>query len=144
MQLLRPRLRLLLAPLAGVLLACAATPPVRPGYDRDMGGYPGQTRAEPSGSSENGVISYYGDQFHGRKTASGEIFDKHAFTAAHRSLPFRTKVRVTNLENGKSVVVVINDRGPFIKGRILDLSQAAAREIGLIGRGTVRARITVQ
>jgi rare lipoprotein A len=90
------------------------------------------------------MISFYADKFHGRKTASGVRFDKNALTAAHRSLPFRTIVEVTNLENGKTVTVEINDRGPYSKNRILDLSPAAARKIGLGGQGTVRAKVVVQ
>lgn len=86
-------------------------------------------------SLQEGEASYYAHKFHGRKTASGERFDNNAMTAAHRTLPFGTKVRVTNSNNGKSVVVRINDRGPFIKGRIVDLSRESARRIGMIGPG---------
>jgi len=125
--------------------ACAIHPgPNRAGYDRDMGQYPEAPKARESGWSQEGMISYYAEKFQGRKTASGQRFDKNAFTAAHRSLPFGTKVSVTNLANGKSVVVEINDRGPYAEDRILDLSPAAARKIGLLGRGTVKARIEVQ
>ena len=85
-----------------------------------------------------GRASYYATRFHGRRTASGEHFDRKDYTAAHRSLPFGTKVRVTNLENGRHVVVKVNDRGPHTKGRIIDISQAAAREIGMGGVGNVR------
>ncbi|MCR2834510.1 septal ring lytic transglycosylase RlpA family protein [Parerythrobacter lacustris] len=84
----------------------------------------------------SGVASYYANKFHGRRTASGERFDMHAMTAAHRTLPFGSKVRVTNPANGKVVVVRINDRGPFSHGRTIDLSRAAASEIGLIARGS--------
>lgn len=118
--------------------------PDRPGYDRDMGQYPEKTRERSSGWSDEGMISYYADKFHGRRTASGQVFDKNAMTAAHRSLPFGTKVEVTNLANGKSVVVTINDRGPYAEDRILDLSPAAARKIGLLGRGTVKAKMVVR
>lgn len=82
-----------------------------------------------------GVASYYGRRFHGRRTANGERFDMGAMTAAHKTLPFGSLVRVTNTRNGKSVTVRINDRGPFIRGRTIDLSRAAAREIGMISRG---------
>lgn len=82
-----------------------------------------------------GTASYYGRRFHGRRTANGERFDMGAMTAAHRTLPFGSLVRVTNPSNGRSVTVRINDRGPFIRGRTIDLSRAAAREIGLISRG---------
>lgn len=82
-----------------------------------------------------GVASYYGRRFHGRRTANGERFDMHAMTAAHKSLPFGSMVEVTNPRTGKSVVVRINDRGPFTPGRTIDLSRAAAAEIGLVKRG---------
>lgn len=88
-----------------------------------------------------GTASYYSRKFQGRKTASGESFNCNHFTAAHRSLPFGTSVRVINLDNGKQVVVRINDRGPHLKGRIIDVSPAAAREIGLFGNGTANVRI---
>jgi rare lipoprotein A len=109
-----------------------------------MGQYPEATRSRASGYSDEGMISYYAEKFHGRKTASGEIFDKHGLTAAHRSLPFGTKVEVTNLANGKSVTVEINDRGPYAESRILDLSPAAARKLGMMGAGTVKAKMVVQ
>jgi rare lipoprotein A len=92
---------------------------------------------------QEGVVSWYGAQFHDRKTASGERFDSGAFTMAHPRLPFGTMVRVTNLRNGRSVVVRVNDRGPFVGKRIADLSQAAASEIGMMHRGLARARIEV-
>jgi rare lipoprotein A len=88
-----------------------------------------------------GKASYYASKFHGKKTASGEFFSLSHFTAAHRTLPFGTSVRVINLDNGKNVVVRINDRGPYLRGRIIDVSPAAAREIGLLGRGTANVRI---
>lgn len=82
-----------------------------------------------------GVASFYGRRFHGRLTANGERFNMNAMTAAHKTLPFGTKVRVTNARNGRSVVVRINDRGPFIRGRTIDLSRGAATKIGMIGSG---------
>lgn len=82
-----------------------------------------------------GTASYYGRRFHGRRTANGERFDMNALTAAHRTLPFGSMVRVTNPANGKSVTVRINDRGPFSRGRVIDVSRAAAEELGLIRRG---------
>ncbi len=90
-----------------------------------------------------GVASFYSYGFDGKKTASGEIFDKDAFTAAHREFPFGTILRVTNLANNKSVEVTVNDRGPFEKGRIIDLSEAAARAIGMIQTGTANVRLDV-
>jgi len=82
--------------------------------------------------------SYYGKEHHGKRTASGQIFDMNKFTAAHRSLPFGTKVEVTNVDNGKSVIVVINDRGPFVKSRDFDLSKAAFENIAKTSQGIVR------
>lgn len=95
------------------------------------------------GSTETGVASWYGVPYHGRRAASGEIYDMQQLTAAHRSLPFQTWVEVTNLSNGKQVDVRINDRGPFVNGRILDLSQAAARDIDMLRAGTTRVRLKV-
>lgn len=94
-----------------------------------------------SGASESGKASYYGNRHHGLKTASGERFDQHALTAAHRSLPFGTRVRVTNLNNDRSVVVRINDRGPFVRGRIIDVSRAAAQRLDMLRAGVVPVRI---
>ena len=93
--------------------------------------------------AEVGHASYYGAQWHGRTTANGERMNIHAMTAAHKTLPFHTRVRVTMLSTGKSVVVRINDRGPFIKGRIIDLSDEAAKRIGLLGKGVAKVRIEV-
>lgn len=93
---------------------------------------PPEATAEPIGT---GMASWYGGDFAGRRTASGERFDPSELTAAHRSLPFGSKVRVTHLSSGRSVVVRINDRGPFTRGRVIDVSEAAARHIGLIGPG---------
>jgi rare lipoprotein A len=90
-----------------------------------------------------GVASYYADDFHGKLTSNGEVFDMHGLTAAHRTLPFDSVVRVTNLENNKSVVLRINDRGPFVDGRIIDLSLGAARELDMVQKGTARVRIEV-
>lgn len=87
------------------------------------------------------MASWYGPKFHGKLTANGEQYDMHQLTAAHRTLPFNSLVKVKNLENGKSVVVRINDRGPFAKNRIIDLSKKAARRIGMIGPGTARVAL---
>jgi rare lipoprotein A len=91
--------------------------------------------------TQTGVASYYNDRHHGKKTASGEIYNNTKLTAAHRTLPFGTQVKVTNLSNGKSVTVRINDRGPYVKNRLIDLSKVAAREIGLIKMGVARVQI---
>jgi rare lipoprotein A len=90
---------------------------------------------------EEGVASWYGRTHHGKKTASGVPFDMHALTAAHRRLPLGTQVRVTNLANRRAVELLINDRGPYIRGRILDTSMRAAQELDFIERGTTRVRI---
>jgi rare lipoprotein A len=97
----------------------------------------------PAGSSETGIASWYGAPYHGRATASGEIYDQEQLTAAHRTLPFGTWVEVTNLENEKHVAVRITDRGPFVDGRIVDLSLAAAREIDMLRSGTARVRLRI-
>ena len=91
--------------------------------------------AESFRSAGSGSASFYADRFNGRRTASGEAFSNSAMTAAHRTLPFGTMVRVTNPANGKSVTVRINDRGPFTRGRLIDVSRAAASELGFVGRG---------
>jgi rare lipoprotein A len=96
-----------------------------------------------TGSTETGVASWYGHPYHGRPTASGEIYDMENLTAAHRTLPFQTWLDVTNLSNGKHVEVRVTDRGPFVDGRIIDLSRAAAREIDMLGTGTARVRLKV-
>ena len=93
--------------------------------------------------SQTGIASWYGPGFHGKATASGEIYDQNDFTAAHQTLPLGTRVLVTHLENGNVTEVVINDRGPFAKGRIIDLSHSAARMLNMIGPGTAPVRVDV-
>lgn len=88
-----------------------------------------------------GVASWYGEPFHGRLTANGERYDMHTYTAAHRLYPFGTRLRVINLDNGRSVTVRINDRGPFVRGRVIDLSLAAATDLGMVPNGTARVRL---
>jgi rare lipoprotein A len=100
--------------------------------------------AAPAGKPETtqvGTASWYGPGFHGHETASGEMFDQHALTAAHRTLPLGTEAKVTNLATGQSVKVTINDRGPYVQGRQLDLSQAAAKQIGLTKQGVAKVKI---
>jgi len=97
----------------------------------------------PGGFIQTGEASWYGPEFHGKPTSSQEIYNMHDLTAAHNTLPLGTFVMVTNLSNGKSIVVRINDRGPFVKGRIIDLSYAAARALDMIGPGTARVRVEV-
>jgi rare lipoprotein A len=95
------------------------------------------------GYKEKGVSSWYGPNFHGKLTANGEVYDMHELTAAHKTLPLGTIIKVTNLRNNKSVIVRINDRGPFVKNRILDLSYAAGKKINIHQRGTTRVEIEV-
>jgi len=102
-----------------------------------------RVQAETVMDVQAGEASYYADSLHGHKTASGEPYDRDAMTAAHRSLPFGTKVKVIYLKTGKSVEVVINDRGPYVKNRIIDLSGAAARGIGLIDDGHGKVKLEV-
>lgn len=95
------------------------------------------------GTAEVGIASWYGHPYHGRRAANGEIYDMEKFTAAHRTLPLGTWVEVVNLSNHRTVQVEITDRGPFVEGRIIDLSRAAARQIAMIGPGTARVRVTI-
>ncbi|NKB87871.1 MAG: septal ring lytic transglycosylase RlpA family protein [Acidobacteria bacterium] len=111
---------LLLALVAG----CASSPAIRPGR-----------------SATSMVASWYGPKYHGRQTASGEVFDMNGLTAAHKTLPFGTKLRVTYPSTSRTVVVVVNDRGPFIRGRELDLSYGAAKELGMVEQGVARVKI---
>ncbi len=97
----------------------------------------------PPGGSERGLASWYGEPFHGRQTASGEVYDMYLMTAAHKELPFHTLVEVVNLDNGRRAVVRINDRGPFIRGRIIDVSFEAAQRLGMIGPGTARVELRI-
>jgi rare lipoprotein A len=114
-----------------VMVGCSSTP--------KQGGYsPG---GSASGHRESGMASYYGNEFSGRKTANGERFDQGKLTAAHRTLPFGTHVKVTNTQNGKSVVVRVNDRGPFAKGRVIDLSSSAFKSIAYLGAGVIPVHI---
>lgn len=99
--------------------------------------------APPAASQMAGVASYYADEFNGRQTASGEVYNMDEMTAAHRTLPFGTKVRVTSIDTGRSVVVRINDRGPFKDDRVIDLSLGAAKQLGLIAAGTGRVVLQI-
>ena len=129
------RFVLVVSILSTLASACASRSPARPAP---------QVPPAP-GWTEQGVASWYGgrDGFEGKPTASGEIYDSSLLTAAHRELPLGSIVDVTNLDNGSTVRVRINDRGPFIAGRVIDLSRAAAREIGLLGPGVGPVRLTV-
>jgi rare lipoprotein A len=95
------------------------------------------------GDDFDGIASWYGPDFHSKKTSNGEIYDMYDMTAAHKTLPMNTVVKVENLENGKTIIVRINDRGPFVKGRIIDLSNKAAHEIDMVRRGTAKVKVSV-
>lgn len=136
-----------------VLLGCSSTP--RFAERDEQKSTKGQQQSDKSNEQRThsatekvlltveGIASYYADDFHGKQTSNGETFDMNAFTAAHRTFPFGTKIRVTNLANNKSVIVRVNDRGPFKEGRIMDLSLKAAKIIDLIRTGTGRVRLEV-
>ncbi|RJG11916.1 septal ring lytic transglycosylase RlpA family protein [Pseudomonas cavernicola] len=121
---------LTLSVLFGLLAGCAGLPFGLGSGDSSDGRY-----------NAEGKASYYGAKHHGKRTASGEKFDQNQLTAAHRSLPFGTRVRVTNLNNDKTVVVRINDRGPYARGRIIDVSRKAAQQLGMLRAGVVPARV---
>lgn len=140
------------AALSALTAACASAPPPSVSLPPNAGVYkvgnPYQINGtwyyphEQPNYDETGVASWYGPTFYGRRTADGEIFNADALTAAHRTLPLPVNVRVTNLENGRSLVVRVNDRGPFAKGRIIDLSERAAQLLGFYRAGTARVRVT--
>jgi rare lipoprotein A len=96
---------------------------------------------DSAGYREQGIASWYGPQFHGKRTSSGEVYDMHEFTAAHKTLPLPSLVKVTNLDTGRSLVVTVNDRGPFVKNRLIDLSFAAATELDIVKTGTGRVQV---
>ena len=124
--------------------SCAKKPPVaKPGYPKPYKvlGQWYQPVADAKGFRERGTASWYGSDFHGKRPANGEIYDMDGMTAAHQTLPSGTLVRVSNLENNREVEVRINDRGPFVQGRIIDLSREAAKRIGMMGAGTARVEI---
>lgn len=103
----------------------------------------GEATAQEAPFVQTGVASYYAEEFHGKRTANGETYSMWAMTAAHQTLPFNSLVKVTNLENGKSIVVRINDAGPFVDNRIIDLTKAGAAKLGMIEKGTAKVRLEV-
>lgn len=136
-----------LLPIAIILLfVVSCTNSVRFATSTKLRTSPGKvtTKVQVSENDLVGKASYYGADFNGRRTASGEIFNMNNLTAAHRSLPFGTIVKVVNLKNGASAKVTINDRGPFVADRIIDLSQAAAEELDMIGDGVVDVKLEIQ
>ncbi|NQT96942.1 MAG: septal ring lytic transglycosylase RlpA family protein [Candidatus Marinimicrobia bacterium] len=131
---------LLTAIVVSLICACASSPR----YGQGKSGRR-STERSPSRSAKVliGISSFYADDFHGKLTANGEVFDMYGLTAAHKTLPLNTIVRVTNLENKKSLILRINDRGPYVKGRILDCSYGAALKLGFVGEGTAKVRIEI-
>jgi len=121
----------------------AKTPRSVPSVSSKRGGVAATPNPALSAYTEEGIASWYGIPFHGRRASNGEVYDMNKLTAAHRTLPFETVVRVTNLSNGKATVVRITDRGPFVDNRIIDLSMAAAREIDSVGAGVVPVRLEI-
>ena len=132
-----------IGPMAPPQPPAARVPPAAPGNPPfyEVMGERYQVLPESEGYTEQGVASWYGREFHGRRTSSGEVYDMYALTAAHKTLPLPTTARVTSLTTGKSIVVRINDRGPFKKGRLIDLSYGAARELGFLSAGTAMVEV---
>jgi rare lipoprotein A len=128
--------------LSALVAGCSAPPPPAPPAP-PVEAVAAPVIANPVRFTETGIASFYGDDFNRKLTASGQHFNMNSLTAAHRTLPLNTRVRVTNLANGKSVVVRINDRGPYAKGRIIDLSAKAASDIGMTKKGITRVRLQV-
>ena len=137
----------LVAMLLTILFGCTTTPDPPP---KQPAGYPKpykvfgkwyQPLPDSKGFRQRGIASWYGKDFHGKKTSNGETYDMYAMTAAHKTLPLGTYVRVHNLENNRTLEVRINDRGPFVRGRIIDLSYTGAKEIGIVGPGTARVEV---
>ncbi len=126
-----------------MITGCASSPRFVSGRNSagQGGAVVGRTVVGPG--VEEGMASYYADQYNGKPTSNGEIYDMYALTAAHPTHPFNTKVKVTNLENGRSVILRINDRGPFLKDRIIDVSLTAAKQLMMIGTGTAKVRVEV-
>ncbi|MBP7459697.1 MAG: septal ring lytic transglycosylase RlpA family protein [Candidatus Delongbacteria bacterium] len=120
-----------------ICLACTQAPRYHSGIK--------EITAPPSikGFVQEGYASFYGQKYHQKRTASGEIFDMYSYTAAHRSLPFQTRLKITNLENNRQVTVRINDRGPFVKNRIVDLSYQAAKQLDMLSKGIAKVRLEV-
>ncbi|HEY4361468.1 MAG TPA: septal ring lytic transglycosylase RlpA family protein [Bryobacteraceae bacterium] len=128
---------------AGAVIFCAMLTVAAGCGKRATAHAPSPVKPAPLGWTETGVASWYGAPYDGRKTSSGEVFDMRAMTAAHRTLPFNTWLEVTNLTNGKQVEVRITDRGPFVDGRIIDLSMGAAERIEMVRAGVVKVKLKV-
>ena len=132
------------------VLIASCTPSPQYTIDRKTKGKaPGEStdtpsvKMPPAGTKFRGMASFYADDFHGKKTSNGETYDMYGLTAAHKTFPFNTWLEIKNLANNRTVIVRINDRGPFIKGRVIDLSYGAAEEIGMIGAGVQEVEIEI-
>lgn len=123
--------------------AVSAPGPRKIGNPYKINGITYYPMSSADGYSEEGIASWYGPGFHGKLTANGEKYNQKAMTAAHKTLPLPTLVKVDNLENGRSVIVRVNDRGPYSKGRIIDLTETAAKRLGMLDKGTARVRVSV-
>src|SRR3954467_11404375 len=126
---------------AFLVVGCASAP--RPTLPTTVQSVPGGQTAPVESKAAVGIASFYGQKYQGRRTASGEVYDMRKMTAAHRSLPFGVNVRVTDLSNNRAVIVRINDRGPFVRNRIIDLSLAAARQLGIVQHGSAQVRLEI-
>lgn len=134
-----PTTLLLFSALLALLTGCASKPP-EPGTYKVFGRtYKVLEKAD--GYSETGLASWYGEDFHGKKTANGEIYDMYGRTCAHKTLPLGTKVRISNLENGRTIEARVNDRGPFVDGRIVDLTLTIAKDLGMADQGIAMVRV---
>jgi rare lipoprotein A len=133
---MRPSVIIQLALFSIVAFGCASSP-------RFVVREPPEVATSSAAFVQDGIASYYAEEFHGRKTSNGETYDMNDLTAAHQTLPFGTIVKVTNKATGRSVIVRINDRGPFLKDRIIDLSKGAAEKIGMIGPGTAEVHLEI-
>ncbi len=146
---MKVRRLLLLAVFMGLLSACTGSPPLQvanssvPAYNQSyvVHGKRYHVLETASGYARRGIASWYGPKFHGRPTSTGERYNMYALTAASRDLPLPSRVKVTNLQNGREVVVMVNDRGPFVHNRIIDLSYAAAKRLGMIQKGTALVEV---
>jgi|TARA_B100000809_G_scaffold30019_1_gene26044 rare lipoprotein A len=131
--------------LSGLILVvnCSSSPRYTTGSGNRLKPIKKVNSTAKSKKTLKGISSYYGEDFHGKLTANGEVYDMYGLTAAHKTLPLNTIVRVTNMENEKSLILRINDRGPYVKGRMLDCSYGAALKLGFIGNGTTKVKVEV-
>lgn len=139
------RILLILFSLSFIATGCSTSPRYQRSNNKISQRYSGTTSHKHIAAHHKniGMASYYAKNFHGKKTANGEIYNRNKLTAAHRWFPFNSMIKVTNLKNNRSVIVRINDRGPFVKNRIIDLSEAAAKKLDMIHKGVAKVRIDI-